>query len=502
MKDLVLSIDVGTQSTRAAVLDLEGTVLIMATSPEQNLHIPRAGWAEQNPDLWWQHVQMTVQECLQGVDKTRIAAVGVSGQMHGCVPIDKAGNLLSQSVQLWCDKRYADKAEAINHSSEADFLQTQAANMAIGNWHGLKLSWLKQFEPELYKKTWKVLTPKDYINFNLTGELATDYSEASGSFLMNAETKVWSSELANALEVELEKLPGIIPSSQLIGQVHNKAEALTALPKGTPVVAGGGDMLCMLLAAGLSKEGIASDITGTSSIFSVFTPKPVTDYRIMNLHHVLEGWVPFGLLDSGGVSLRWFRDKFCQAEVARAKQTGLSSYTYLSQLAEQTKPDRGLIFLPHLMGERTLGSPHSRGVLFGLTPQHGVADVVRAIMAGVTYDLKRVLNQVEAEGFQVDTVYHSGGGAKSDFWSQLKADIYRKPVATFRNNEGGILGAAILAAAGVGLYASEQDGAERCLKIANSFEPNEGMKVFYEDQFASYLRVHDVLQSEFNRLKA
>ena len=499
MSDLILSIDVGTQSTRAAVLNADGVVLSMSTSPEQSLHIPHTGWAEQDPEMWWKHVQETVQGCLQKVDTMRIAAVGVSGQMHGCVPLDANGNLLSRSVQLWCDKRYADKADRLNQGSSAMHLQTLAGNMALANWHGLKISWLKQFEPELYKKTWKILTPKDFINFKLTAEAAIDYSEASGSFLMETEARAWSTELASALDVELEKLPDIQQAAQPLGQVHQEAFELTGIPAGTPVVTGGGDMLCMLLAAGLSKEGIASDITGTSSIFSVFTPEPVKDRRIMNLHHVLDGWVPFGLLDSGGIALRWFRDAFCQAEVQTAKKKGISSYAYLDQLAQKSELDARLIFLPHLMGERTLGSPHSRGVLFGLTPQHGVGDAVRAVMTGVTYDLKRVLNQVENEGFRVDTIYHSGGGAESRFWSQLKADVYQKPVRTFENNEGGLLGAAILAGVGAGLYANEQEGAGHCLNFADDFEPDPDLSGFYEEQFEAYVRIHDALQGEFER---
>lgn len=502
MADIVLSIDLGTQSTRAALINLEGDVLAIATSSEQTLDIPQEGWAEQNPEMWWRNVQEVIQGCLEqclekGIDKTRIAAIGIGGQMHGCVPLDASGNLLSTSVQLWCDKRYAHKATAINQAANASALQDTAANMALGNWHGLKISWLKQHEPEVYDKAAIFLTPKDYLNFKLTGEHATDYSEASGSFLMDAHTGEWSPSLATALEVDLAKLPPIVKSSAVIGQVHGEAARATGLPQAIPVVAGGGDMLCMLLAAGLSKAGLASDITGTSSIFSVFTPKPVTDYRIMNLHHVLDGWVPFGLLDSGGISLRWFRDSFCQAEIQLAKQQNISSYSYLSNMAEASKIDKGLLYLPHLMGERTLGSPYGRGVFFGFTPQHGVADAVRAIMAGVTFDLKRVLNLVEEEGFVVNEIYHSGGGARSRLWSQIKADIYQKPVKTFANNEGALLGAAILAATGVGLFSSEQEGADSCLKFAESFEPNLALKDIYEEQFNRFVRIHDVLQDEF-----
>ncbi len=499
--EIVLSIDLGTQSTRVALINVQGDVKVIWQSPEQSLHIAHTGWAEQNPEMWWRNVKDGIEYCLaQSYKASDIAAIGISGQMHGCVAIGQSGELLLEMVQLWCDKRYADKAASINESLDSALLQSTAANQAIANWHGLKISWLQHFQPELYEQTWKFLTPKDFLNYKLSGNTATDFSEASGSFLMDAESRQWSPRLANALNVDLETLPQIQSSVDIMGEVSKSAAQETGLKEGTPIVTGGGDMLCMLLAAGLTRKGIASDITGTSSIFSVFTEKPVSDYRIMNLHHVLDGWVPFGLLDSGGISLRWFRDKFCQAEIEKASNQKEDSYVYLSSLAEDSAPDSGLLFLPHLMGERTLGSPHSKGVFFGLGPQHGVPELTRAVMSGVSFDLKRVLVQVENEGLPVETIFHSGGGARSPLWSQIKADIYQKPVETFVNNEGGLLGAAILAATGVGLFSNEAEGAEQCLQIADRYEPNFELRDFYAKQFESYVRIHDLLQGEFDFL--
>ena len=371
----------------------------------------------------------------------------------------------------------------------------------MANWIGFKIKWLKQYAPELYARTWKFVVTKDYINYQLTGVVATDYSEASGSFLMDAASRQWSDELIEQLDLERDKLPEIRRSAEVIGHVTATAAGLTGLAAGTPVVAGGGDMLCVLLAAGLIEPGAASDITGTSSIFSVFTPSPVFDPRLMNLHHVTEGWVPFGITDSGGVSLKWFKDTYCQHEIAEAKALGVNVYDILDERAAHTPPgSEGLLFFPYLMGERTLGTQYARAVFFGLTPRHNVASMVRAIMEGVTFELRQTLEMVEQAGHPVHVIYHSGGGAYSDLWSQIKADIYQKPVVTFENNEGGILGAAILAGTGVGVYASEREGARRCLRTRRTFTPDATLAARYDYQYALFKKLHDLFQEPFDQL--
>ena len=275
----------------------------------------------------------------------------------------------------------------------------------------------------------------------------------------------------------------------------------TGLLAGTPVVAGGGDMLCMLLAAGLTEPGAASDITGTSGIFSVFTEAPVYDTRLMNLHHVTDGWVPFGITDSGGVALKWYRDSFCQNEVMQAEARGLAVYDLLSEMAGETPPGaEGLLFFPYLMGERTLGTANARGVFFGLTPRHGIGASVRAIMEGVTFELRQTLEIVEDAGHAVDVIYHSGGGAYSDLWSQIKADIYHKPVVTFANTEGGLLGAGILAGVGAGAYANAGEGARRCLQLDKRFEPSGECAARYDAQYSLFKEIHDLLQEPFDKL--
>ena len=303
------------------------------------------------------------------------------------------------------------------------------------------------------------------------------------------------------LEIDGDKLPDIRGSAEVIGHVSAEAAKQTGLTAGTPVVAGGGDMLCTLLAAGITKPGRASDLTGTSSILSVFTETPVFDERLMNLHHVMPGWIPFGITDSGGVCLKWFRDSFCQEEVAQAKAQNKAAYDLLTDLAAAIEPgSEGLLFFPYLLGERTLGTTYARGVFFGLTPRVGKGAMVRAIMEGVTFELKRTLDIVEEAGHAIEAVYHSGGGAYSDLWSQIKADIYRKPVYTFETSKGGLLGAAILAGVGAGVYPDEAAGVEQCLRIDKQFTPNLQLTERYNYLFNIFKDVHDRMQSPFNQL--
>lgn len=501
-KQYLMGIDIGTQSTRAAVLGLDGQVIASAGT-SQDMLIPRPGWAEQDPNNWWDTTVKNIRCIFESgaVSPNQVLAVGVSGQMHGTVPLGRDGELLANRVQLWCDKRPARLVEVFTQRPETAQAYRIAGSPPVSSWLGFKILWEKTHRSKVYEQAWKFLLPKDYINFRLTGVAGTDHSEASGAFLMDAATEEWSDELAGLLGIEIHKLPDIYPSSRVIGHVTAAAAGATGLLGGTPVVAGGGDMLCMLLAAGITRPGIASDVTGTSGIFSVFTEAPVLDPRLMNLHHVMPGWIPFGIIDSGGGALKWFKDSFCQAEIWQAQEQGTGVYDLLNELAARVEPGaEGVLFYPYLMGERTLGTPYARGVFFGLTPRSGKGAMVRAIMEGITFELRRTLEIVESAGYPVEVVYHNGGGANSDLWNQIKADIYQKVVKTFENSEGGILGAGILAGTGVGAYSDPATGAERCLRVAKEYIPRPGTRERYNALFELFKDLHDRLQAPFNTL--
>jgi len=501
-RQMLMGIDVGTQSTRVALLDLEGQV-VASTSTPQEMMTPRPGWAEQDPDVWWRNALDNIHKTMAQAKATpdEVLALGVCGQMHATVPLSKDGELLSHGVQLWCDKRSADLVDEFKAGPHVEAAMRLAGTTPVPNWLGFNIKWLKVHEPDLYEKTWKFILSKDYINYRLTGEIATDWSEASGSFLMDAKTKTWSPELAGYLELDMDKLPDVRASSDVVGKITAEAAELTGLTEGTPVAVGAGDMLCMLISSGLTEPGRASDITGTASIMSIYVEEPVLDPRLMNLHHALPGWIPFGISDSGGGALKWFKDELCQAEIAEARRSGQDVYDILNPKAAAIEPgSEGLLFFPYLMGERSLGTPFARGVFFGLTPRTGTGAMVRAIMEGVTFELRRTLEIVEDAGNTVREVYTIGGGARSDLWSQIKADIYKKPVYTFEASEGGILGSAILAGVGVGIYADARAGTERCLRVDKAFQPDPSGAARYDYLYGLFKKIHDRLQEPFNKL--
>jgi xylulokinase len=423
--------------------------------------------------------------------------------MHGCVPLDSRGELLLRNVQMWCDKRPAQLVEAFAARPETAEAYRLAGSPPVATWWGFKIRWLQLHQPEIYARTQTFLVPKDYLNYMLTGTLAIDHSEASGAFLMDANSGDWSDELIGLLGLERDKLPAIHASAEVIGRVTPQAARLTDLQAGTPVVAGGGDMLCSLLAAGLTRPGLAVDITGTASLFCAFTPAPIPDQRLMNLHHVMPGWIPFGVIDSGGGALKWFKDAFCRAQQADAQRQGRRVYELLDELAADAPPGaEGLLFFPYLMGERTLGSPYARGGFFGLTPRVSVGMATRAILEGIPFELRRTLEIVESAGQPIEAVYHIGGGSASALWSQIKADIYQKPVKTFVSGEGGLLGAAILAGVGADVYPDPANGAQACLRLDRVFTPNEANRARYDALFALFKDLHDRLQTPYNRLAA
>ena len=500
----LLGIDIGTQSSRAALIDLTG-VVIASSSQELTLQTPRAGWAEQDPQVWWDTTAENIQSVLQkaAISPQQVLGVGVSGQMHGTVPLGPGGELLSHGVQLWCDKRSASLVNEFKLRPDAASAQLISGSPPAASWFGFKIKWLQVNEPDIYRRTWKFVVPKDFINYCLTGAAAIDYSEASGSFLLDAKRETWSEDMVSRMGLDMDKLPPPYPAAHVIGTVTSSAAIATGLMQGTPVVAGGGDMLCALLAAGITQPGSACDITGTASHLSVFTSEPVQDARLMNLHHVMPGWIPFGIIDSTGGTLKWFKDSFCQEEIALGRKTGRSPYAILDEYAAAVEPGaEGLLFFPYMMGERTFGTAYARGVFFGMSLRTNKGAISRAIMEGVTFELKRALEAIEAAGNSVAEVRTTGGGAQSALWSQIKADIYQKPVVTFQVFEGSVLGAAILAGVGTGAYPDERTGAERTIRLGPTFQPNLTTKTRYDYLFDMFKDMHDKMQDPFNRFGA
>lgn len=498
--EFFLGVDVGTEGTKTSLFNESGQC-ISSSYEEYTLRCPKPGWAEQDPDVWWQAIIKNIKRMLKQTDISpeNTSAIGVCGQMHAPVPIDEHGNVLYRSPPLWCDKRNVSQCEKLMRKINEDEYLPVTGNPITPAWMGIKVLWIKENLPKVYEKTHKFLTPKDYLIFRLTGEFSTDWSEASGSYLYDINKGDWSEELAEVLEIDIDKFPQIHPSHKIVGEVTSEAAKATGLSLGTPVVAGGGDFLCALLGAGVVAEGRAADISGTSSLLAFHSGKPLLDRRIMNLHHVVDGWASFNEVEAG--LLRWFRDEFGEAERRLAEEEGSSAYKVMDGEAESVPAGaEGLILIPHFMGERVLRRFHMRGALIGLTLAHKRHDVIRAIMEGVTYELRRILEIIEERGLGADIIRFVGGGTASPIWRRIKADIYGKPVAVLNPYHGGALGVAILAMKGVGVVKDPKVAVDEMVSVSKVYKPNMKAHERYNKFYLLYKEIYEDLQPFYEKL--
>ena len=344
----IIAIDIGTQSTRASVINQDGTILLI----EQIMHDlvrPFPNWAQQNPDSWWNETCHAIKEVLKktNVNLSAIAVVATCGQMHGPVGIDEDGNTTTPWVQLWCDKRCDEQCQDLLAKNDQNELQKISGNLVYPSWQGIKVRWHKEHETDSYNRTRWFLVPKDFINYRLTGVAATDPSEASCSYLYDWHTDHYSQELADIVGVDLKKFAPIYRSQDVIGEVTEEAAGQTGLPIGIPVVAGGGDFPVSMLGFGIVGEGVTADVTGTSTLVAAHTAKPLLNPVIQNCRHVVDGWIPFTILDCGGLSMKWCKDLVSSLN---GKEV---SYNDLINLAVKAPAGSdGLLLSPFMLGER------------------------------------------------------------------------------------------------------------------------------------------------------
>lgn len=500
--DHLLAVDIGTQSARAALVDFDGRI-VASSSQLYDLDSPAPGWAQQDARTWWSATANNIRTVLNetGIDPGRVAAVAAGGQMHCTIPLDGEGEVLTPFVQIWCDKRNADLVAEHGQRPEIASAVDVVGNTPSPAWLGWKIKWVQQYQPEVYAKTWKFLTAGAYITYQLTGVPTIDYAEASGSFLMNAETEEWSTRMFERVGIDQDKLPPIVACTKVAGGVTEAAAKETGLAPGTPVAAGGSDMMATLLAAGLTEVGQAVDVAGTAAMMCIMAERPGSDLRLQNLHHGMPGWVTFGIVETGGGSLKWFKDTLCHEEIMQAERDGDSPYRLLDLKAAQVEPGaEGLLFYPYLLGERGLGSPYSRGVFFGLSQRTGKGAMARAVMEGIIFDMRRMLEIAEANGTQVTEIRTVGGGAQSPFWNQIRADIYGKPIAVLKTFEGGTLGSAMIAGVAAGVFADLPAAARQLVSVDEVVLPNPEVTALYDRQFEVFKDLHDRMMEPYEAL--
>ncbi len=491
-----MGLDIGTGGSRAILVDSSGRVRYSFTAAHQEMHMAKPLWAEQEPDDWWRASQAAIAGVLEraGINGSSVAGVGLTGQMHGLVLLDKDQAVIRPAL-IWCDQRSQRQVDFINSKLGPETVLRSTANPVLTGFTLPKLLWVRDNEPQKFAAARKILLPKDYVRLKLTGEFATDVSDASGTALFDVIHRRWSDEVLHGLGLDPALVPKALESHEVSGQVSRTAAEATGLSPGTPVIAGAGDQAASAIGNGIVAPGTVSCTIGTSGVVFAFLAEPAYDPqgRVHTFCHAIPGaWHVMGVTQGAGLSLQWFRSRFAPD----SDYDALTAEAALSPAGAD-----GLFWLPYLMGERT---PHldanARAAWIGLTAKHQRADLTRAVLEGVCYSQKDSLEIIIALGANPSAVRLSGGGAKSLFWSQLFADIFDRSTSTLETQEGSAYGAALLAMIGTGEYASAAELCSVAIKEVTVKQPDRIAADFYRKSYEIYRSLYPALKPAFQSI--
>lgn len=501
----LLGIDLGTTGTKTVLFDTDGNAAASHTV-EYDLIQPQNGWAEQHPEDWWKAAVETIRAVLakSGVKPEDIAGIGISGQMHGLVMLDDAGAVIRPAI-LWCDGRTGKQCAEITERVGKERLIQISANPALTGFTAGKILWVRQNEPENYARCRQIMLPKDYLRYKLTGVFATDISDASGTNLLDVPNRCWSQEILEKLEISPELMPPIYESPDVTGTVTAQAAQEAGLAQGTIVVGGAADNMAAAVGTGVVSPNSAFTTIGTSGVIFAHSRQVTIDPqgRVHTFCAAVPGeWTVMSCTLAAGMSLKWFRDNFCEVEKAEAEKQGIDPYVLMDRAAEKIPvgSDR-LLYLPYLMGERSpILDEKARGVFFGLSGFHTKAHLIRAVMEGVMYSQRQCLDVLHGMSVKPAEMLACGGGGSSPLWRQMMADLYGCPVTTVKHNGGPALGVAILAGVGAGIYPSVAEGCARVISKNEPQQPNPQAQQQYEGFYRLYCSLYPQLQSKFQEL--
>jgi xylulokinase len=452
-------------------------------------------WAEQRPENWWDASIAAIRGVLAQARATgdQIKGVGLSGQMHGLVILDSA-NAVIRPALIWCDQRSQAQVDFIHAKLGRDAVVAAIANPVLTGFTLPKLLWVRDHEPQHFERVRKLLLPKDYVRFQLTGEFATEVSDASGTALLDVLHRRWSQTMLAGLGLDRDILPRVYESSDVTGAISPEAAVLTGLAAGIPVVGGGGDQAASAVGNGIVEQGIVSCTLGTSGVVFAHMDNVAYDPqgRVHTFcHAVRDKWHVMGVTQGAGLSLQWLRNQLAP---------GMSYDELTAEAATAPAGSQGLFWLPYLMGERT---PHldaqARGGWIGLTARHTRADLIRSVIEGVSFSQKDGLDIIEELGVAVSSVRASGGGARSPFWRQILADVFGKRVASLDSQEGSAYGAALLAAVGTGEFASVPEACRAVIRERESLTPRPREAALYAQAHPTYRALYPALRSVFTQ---
>jgi xylulokinase len=498
----LLGIDIGTSGTKTLLCNDRGKILASATG-EYPCHHPKPLWSEQRPEDWWRATVDSVRKVLAKarVPGREVRGIGLSGQMHGAVLLDAAGKVLRPAI-LWNDQRTGAECAEITARVGAGRLISLVCNPALTGFTAPKLLWVRKHEPKVYDRARKLLLPKDYIRYRLSGLFATEVSDASGTLLLDVKNRRWSKPVLSALEIDAALLPECFESDEVTATLSASAAKELGLAPGTAIVGGGGDQAAGAVGNGIVRPGVISATLGTSGVVFAYSERVQTDPlgRVHTFCHAVRGkWHVMGVMLSAGGAFQWYRNQLAEAERAEARVTGADPYDILTrEAAAAPAGSERLYFLPYLTGERTPhADPHAKGAWIGLTPRHTRAHLIRSVMEGVTYGMRDSLEIIRGMKVPIGQVRVSGGGARSPFWRQMQADIYGRPVVTINAGEGPAFGVALLAGVGTGAFKNVQEACDSTLRVVTTTRPNAKAVRAYNDGYPLFGKLYRSLKDDF-----
>ncbi|TFG31913.1 xylulokinase [Candidatus Thorarchaeota archaeon] len=496
MTEVVLAIDAGTTGVRSMFFDQSGNVVARAYSEFESL-FPKSSWVEQRSESWWEKTCVTIQKCLREgtISPEHVIGISVTNQRETVVPIDEDGNSLRNAI-VWQDRRTAP---------QCDWIRSKISPVQVYSITGLtvdpyftapKILWIHEKEKSLYNATDKFLLVHDYLIYKLSGEIITDYSNASRTLLFDIREGDWSTKMLELLEISYEKLPRAVPSGMRIGELTESAAQDSGLKKGTPIIAGGGDQQCAALGVGVVKEGMIKSTTGTGTFMLAHSKTVRLDpsMRLLCSRHVVpNAFVVEASMFTTGSALKWYRDNLGSEEVSIAEEIGCDAYDILTEAAQKSPPGSGgIIHIPHFVGAGAPNwNPHARGVFAGLALGHTRHHLIRAILEGVSYEIRSNIEVMRELGLPSQQIRVTGGAAKSETWMQIQADVLRTPVIRTQMEEATAVGAAILAFKGVNIFKSVTEAAEEMVKTLPPLQPQKNTLEVYSKGYENFKALYN-----------
>jgi len=493
-----IGVDLGTSSVKILVMDAQGQI-VNTTSKDYPLYFPKPLWSEQNPQDWLEQSLVGMKEALSDLDARKVSAIGFSGQMHGLVLLDAHDTVIRPAI-LWNDQRSIVETNYLNEEIGIDALTSYTGNIAFPGFTAPKLLWVKQNEPENFARIKKIMLPKDYLAYKMTGSFATDYADASGTLYLDVENKKWSQPMMDILGITEDQLPKLFESYETIGTLNKDVAQYLELPvdaasgaSSVKVIIGSGDQACAAVGGGVVAPGRCSISLGTSGVVFVHSDTFIKDPG-NGLHafcHANGAYHLMGCMLSAAGSLKWWVE-----DILKSRQ-----YNTLMDEATDASIDNGLYFLPYLMGERSPhNDPNARGVFWGLNLTHGQGDMTRAVIEGVAFALRDSFEIVKALGQGIEEIRINGGGSKNDFWCQLIADVLDTKVVKLETDAGPAYGASILATIGAGAYKTVSEACDSLIKTTETYVPNQTQTLLYSNKYKSFSKLYPALKDLFTQV--